>query len=353
MVPPRLIAALIINRVTEKSKFALQGFGRSVVTVRVSICYHTGMRGGFIITLIVVLLFSGGYFYYIAEAVCPAPLAYRLGELDKRFQLSEDEAKLAIAEAESVWEDATGSNLFTYDDTADFTINFVFDDRQAFTDAEEDFKERLDQTENINESIAAEYEELIAEYEALKSQYEADASTYESRLATYNEEVEEFNQGGGAPPAEYQRLENEKDVLDDTQTKLGRTARTLNQLVDKINRVGDEGNQVIETYNRNVSVYNRTFGEPREFTQGDYQGDYINIYTFNSEAELKLVLAHELGHALHLGHVEGEESLMYYLIGGQIEPLELSEEDSEAFAKVCGDGFDSLLERLKIRLGWL
>lgn len=311
------------------------------------------MRGGFAVTLIVVLLFAGGYFYYIAEAVCPAPLQYRLGELDERFFLTEEEAKLTIAQAESVWEDATGQNLFSYDETADFTINFIFDERQAFADAEDDFKERLDETETINDSIASEYQELVAEYETSKADYEAAVVAYETRLREYNDEVESYNEDGGAPAAVYTRLQEEKQALDREQRALNQTAGELNQLVDDINRVGAEGNKVIETYNRNVSVYNRTFGEPREFTQGDYQGDFINIYTFESQAELELVLAHELGHALHLGHVEGEESLMYYLIGGQPDTLTLSAADSEAFARVCGAGFDSFLERLKVRFGWV
>ena len=83
-------------------------------------------------------------------------------------------------------------------------------------------------------------------------------------------------------------------------------------------------------------MFNNQFGGTREFTQGDYQGDHINVYQFRDRAELILVLAHELGHALQLDHVENPASIMYYLMGEQPPESRLSAEDLEAFAQTCG-----------------
>lgn len=309
------------------------------------------MRSGFLVLLITTVLFAGGYFYYTALAICPVPLEYRIGVLDERFGISEEEAKLAAVAAESIWEDATGRNLFTYDDKADFVINFVFDDRQALVDAEDNLKDRLDAAENANDTIAHTHADLVKEYEGLKQAYETRVSNYEVSLQTYNDKVQQYNDEGGAPPEEYDRLQTEKGELDREQVELNKVVRQLNNLVEEINQVGKEGNQLVETYNRGVDTYNQTFGEPREFTQGDYQGDKINIYTFANDNELELVLAHELGHALHLGHVAGEQSVMYYLIGDQPDQLELSSTDIEEFNRVCGSSVSSLLERLKIAFG--
>lgn len=309
------------------------------------------MRQGFTITLLVTVLFAGGYLYYLAASVCQAPLSYRLGELDERFDIDVDTAKLAIANAESVWEGATGKNLFTYDDTADFTINFVFDERQALTDAEEDFKDRLDQTKGTNEVISEQYNALLAEYRSLKDSYNNAVTAYEQDLADYNAEVEKYNRAGGAPPDVYAKLEEEKEDLDRERKRLNKLSSQLNTLVTQINKIGSEGNRVIETYNRGVDVYNRTFGAPREFTQGDYEGDEINIYTFHDMIELETVLAHELGHALRLGHVENESSVMFYLIGDQSEPLSLTTQDLDEYMAICGTDAFSLLTRLKILLG--
>jgi len=86
--------------------------------------------------------------------------------------------------------------------------------------------------------------------------------------------------------------------------------------------------------------FNEQFGESREFTQGDYQGDKISIYTFLDEAELVRVLVHEFGHALGIGHVENSESMMYHLMSNQPTIARLSVEDTQAFFAVCGQDND-------------
>lgn len=302
------------------------------------------MRAAFIISLLATIVFAGSYFYREAQAICRMPLEYRIGVLDERFNLTMDEARLAIADAEAAWEDATERNLFTYSETADFSINFIFDERQALADAEGSFKERLDATENLTDAIRATYEELIARYETLQAEYTQSVATYERDLARYNETVARYNAEGGAPPEVFAELEAEKRTLDQKQTAINQQAHKLNQLVEEINQVGDRSNQLINTFNRGVETFNNTFGESREFTQGDYQGDRINIYTFTDEDELKLVLVHELGHALSLDHVESERGVMHYLLGGQ-EGYEVTASDLEEFQAICGA---STLERVKL-----
>jgi hypothetical protein len=68
---------------------------------------------------------------YTAAHTCVVPISYRIGELDGRFHLDTEEAKVIFEKAESVWEEATGRELFIYDETAAFTVNFVFDDRHS------------------------------------------------------------------------------------------------------------------------------------------------------------------------------------------------------------------------------
>ena len=61
------------------------------------------------------------------------------------------------------------------------------------------------------------------------------------------------------------------------------------------------------------------------------------MYKFSNDAEVVTVLAHEFGHALGLGHVEGPSSLMYYLLDEVTTVPELSEDDRAAYQAVCGD----------------
>lgn len=291
-----------------------------------------------------------GYFTYTAWAVCPIPITYRLGELDSRFGLSEDAARLAIAKAESVWEDATGRNLFTYDPKADFSISFRYDERQALVEAEHNSRAALDQTETVSEELGDQYADLVAKYHELQLAYETEVATYERRLSRHNQAVDEHNAAGGAPPEAYANLEQEAQALEQEAQALETKQTKLNQLVDQINLLGERGNQIIERYNQGVANYNQSFGGTREFTQGTYHSDgRIDIYTFADDDELTLVLAHELGHALSLDHVPGTASVMYFMIGGQSSPLTLSPQDQAAFAATCGDnsGWHALEERVR------
>lgn len=293
------------------------------------------MRLRFIVSLAIMVGVLGGYFYTAGAGVCPIPLQWRIGTLDERFGLEHQEAVAAVEAAATIWEASAGRDLFVYDDQAPFAINFIFDERQAFADAESNFKDRLDTAEGVNDSIEATYAAKVAAYETLQRQYEQASAAYEIALADYNQTVARFNREGGAPPEEYAALQRQQQQLAEEQQALNVQVDQLNAMVAEINSLSDQGNRLIETYNRGVEAYNETFGREREFTQGDYQGDKINIYTFASTHELELVLTHELGHALHLEHVTGSSSVMFYLIGEQPAELTLSPTDQAEFARVC------------------
>lgn len=286
--------------------------------------------------LVVAIVIGAGYWYHTANSKCPAPIAYAIGDIDERFGISAEEARAVISEAESIWEDRTGRNLFTYDADAEFAINFIFDDRQETTLEEHQLREVLDQTEGISSAMREEYEVLLNRYETLKDTYENRLRTYENRLATHNGEVAHWNAQGGAPTDIYERLNEEQRTLSAESAELSSIAAKLNQLVDAINELGDKSNRTIRDYNNRVADYNDRFREEREFTQGDYQDGRINIYQFKDLTELRLVLVHELGHALSLDHVENPQSAMYYLMQDQSPDLTLSDEDLLEFRRVCG-----------------
>lgn len=305
------------------------------------------MRSIFVITLITTTLFAGGYLYYSAMAICPTPIEYRIGEFDDRFAITRDEARLVIADAEAVWEDATGRNLFTYDPEAKFTINFVFDERQAYADTEQGFRDRLDQSANLNEEVRAQYQTLLDEFELLQARYETQRESFEAKRDAYNQRVAELEQADSVSEEEYAAVEADRVALNEQADAINALAAELQTLTDKINNIGSLGNQLVESYNRNVEVYNDTFTTGEAFTQGDYRGGSITIYKFSDRDELETVLAHELGHALSVGHVEGERSVMYYLMGEQPSDLQLSSHDLDEFVRICGtdDGVMSQLIR--------
>ncbi len=307
------------------------------------------MRRTYALSLMVTLIASGSYFYSLTSLICPIPLSYTIGNFDERFAITKADAQAAIAEAEQVWEKNAGRELFVYTDDSDaFPVNFIFDDRQERTIAEEIERQSLDSKESSSAAIAKKYEELTKIYTEEERTYAANVATYEARLQKFNTTVERYNAAGGAPPAEFATLEREEASLKDRAARIESESSDLAALAAEINALSEEGNRIIEQYNRGVQTYNRNFGHANEFTQGDYQGTSINIYTFSDRQELVTVLAHELGHALSIGHVENPTSVMYYLMGEQPDPLLLSAEDHVAYVTVCGqsDRFSDQLNRM-------
>jgi len=274
--------------------------------------------------------------YTNTAAQCPVPLSYRLGTIDESFSLSEAEAKADIETAAAVWEESVGRDLFVYDESATFAVNFVFDERQESLNQEQLERQELDQTRSQNNDVLQQVESLQVQYEDLTQTYKANVARYEQDLATYNADVNTYNDRGGAPPDKFSELETERVRLSRAADSLSSTAEQLNTLVSKINGLSDRGNQLVNDYNREVHVYNEEFGFAKEFTQGDYQGNEINIYTFTNNNELINVLTHEFGHALGIGHVETNGSVMYYLMDGTDSVTNLSTDDTLAFLEVCG-----------------
>jgi len=298
------------------------------------------MRQTFIVGLILTIIFSTSLWYGQTANICPAPIKYRVGEIDERFGLTVPEFKKVLFEAELIWENPTGRELFIYDEDANFTVNLIFDDRQQLVHTEEQWRSTLDRQEREGLAMMNKARELNKDYSAVKEKYDRQRRDYDLKLDRYNARVESYNKEGGAPPEIFEELQSEKAELAKALNNLSQAERGLNTLVSEINALGEKGNQMIEVYNKNVQEYNAIFGSLPEFTQGDFRRERINVYKFADLEELTRVITHEFGHALGIGHVEDDKSIMYYLMVEQTGPIILSDEDEKALVEVCGEGVE-------------
>lgn len=275
---------------------------------------------------------------------CGQPVRYSVGSLDPRFGISQEELLADIARAEQVWEAALGKELFLYDPRASFTINLVFDERQEQTLASKKLDQVLGDTQARQEGLVEQNTRMRARYDVALREYERALEDFKQRLSAYNRKVDDWNKRGGAPSQEYQKLEEEAQALQDREKKLEGKRVAVNNLADQINKFSKEQIRAVEAYNSQVDQFRERYGESQDFDQGYYVGTAINIYQFEDRSRLRLVLAHELGHALGIGHVNDPRALMYYLLEVQNpDALTLQPDDQRALASACTVTLESLM----------
>lgn len=302
------------------------------------------MRALVTLVLGLSIVVLGNYWFNPYLPICRLPVAYSIGSFDESFGISRETALLALQEAENVWEESLGrDDIFVYREDSSVHVNFIYDERQREAERAETIRKDLSTRVDANEVLVELHGRLVAEYDTYNPEYQNRLVKYEAAQNAYNEEVELYNRQGGAPPEVYAKLEVERERLEDERRRINDLAEKLTDLARQINEIGEKGNELVGEYNERVDHFNDTFAHGHEYTQGDYRGREINVYSFVSHEELVMVLAHELGHSLAIGHVENPKSLMYYLMEEQSYPATLTKEDKEAFLAACEGSFVSRL----------
>jgi len=305
---------------------------------------------GVFLGLLLVILMSLTFFYrdYLNLATlknlqhsffpCKTPITYSLGDLDDRFTISEQEFLEALTEAEQLWEEAVDRNLFEYAEDGEITVRLIYDYRQAGTDRLEELGLNIHNNNESYENLKIQYDEAYATYLAQKGELDTMLKQHEARSSAYTKEVERTDKNGGAKPHEYRQLEAEREALNIEAAAINAKVQSINVSADTVNVLADALNDLADRLNLTAARYNNignALGD--EFVEGTFgassHGDEINIYQFESQEKLVRVLAHELGHALGLDHVEDPEAVMYRL--NESGNSNLTEADLNALKDLC------------------
>lgn len=281
---------------------------------------------------------------------CELPLAWRVGEIDPRFAINRDELEETIRTATYLWEDRASRRLFTHDPEGGFPINLVFDHRQALaaamTQGTEALQGILDRLERWRADLGVHGIDLNQR----RDDYQERLRSLDRQVESHNRLVSGWNEQGGAPREEAERLAAIGERFQDERRTLNRMAEELNQEASALARETEALNQAIRDYNRSVAEHQASPSiGPVE--SGLYREEVqtrngvvvvvereIRVFQFSNPDHLLFVLAHELGHALGLKHSSLANSIMYpSTVSTALGPVELAVDasDVEALRGVC------------------
>lgn len=282
-----------------------------------------------------------------SDVPCAVPLTWRVARVDPEFGLAMEEATTIVSEAAGLWEEGSGRRLFAHDPERGFPVRLVYDERQGVLADREARQRELDA---LGGRLEVERAEVTASAERAREDTEehlARAAELERRVAEHNATIRELNRSGGLSDEQRRELETMGEVLQEEQARLAEDRERLREQQEAVRRAEADLNARSAEYVRLGDELTAAF-PPSEVEAGEYReavrredgrvvsvSREIRIYRFANPDELRLVAAHELGHAMGLGHTDDDLGVMSSRARSDRTILELAGSDVALLQATC------------------
>jgi ribosome-binding protein aMBF1 (putative translation factor) len=281
---------------------------------------------------------------------CGIPIHYSLGEVDAGFGFDRFAATSAMVEAVSLWQSTTHALLFIESDhPAAMSVNLRFDERQQAANTRRSLRGGLDRERRMlaeEEAFLLQWNDRI---EMARRDHDRTRERLAGRVRDHDAAIIAWNTDRSRTSAAVrQALEAESAALRIALGELEHRGEGLNAEIAAYNRLAGELQQRVTDFQARVAMYNEAAGESAvesgRYSYDRAQGRRIEVFRAESYDELVWILAHEIGHALGLGHVEDPGAIMHAMLhdGGELQPgrmrpAQLAPADLETLFTVCGD----------------
>ena len=242
-------------------------------------------------------------------------IRYRIAEVDPCFKLSVEQVEAISQQATQVWKDGTGKDYFVYDPNAQLTIHLIYDERQYESEQRREHLSRLETNQQQWLIKKKQLDQIEQEVLQNKQILEQKQLQLDQQIQYYNQE-RQIAQRSRSSSANAEYFQQRQQHLQQNVEQLQQEIAQYNQKISQLNQKIDELNALDQQLNASVKQYKQRF-QPHLFHKGLFNGKQILIYEFESEDDLRLTLAHELGHALGLQHTDDPHALMYPVMKDQ------------------------------------
>ena len=234
---------------------------------------------------LLALLLLSAVVWTFGPAPCSRPIAYRLGQIDQRFGMSNDDMVEALREAGALWERAMGRTLFAYDARAALTVTLVYDERQQATQDRQRLRGSMQELQASHASVGRSFTEWQERYEQRVRNYQLNYVDYEKRAAAFNARVQELNARGSVSREIQPSLEAERSRLDSMRRELEADRLSVESLGASVQSLAEKGNALAEAHNHGVTTFNLLYGAPRAFHKGEFDGREITVFEFHDRRD--------------------------------------------------------------------